>query len=126
MGQDTYAVPVAAAREVVSDPRPTPVPTAPLCVRGLLNVRGEIVPLIDVGMLLGAAAAESPGYAVIVDTRGGRGALAATALPEVGELGDPVAASELAGAIAVHRCGDRLVTLLDLESALDPARIAAA
>jgi purine-binding chemotaxis protein CheW len=126
VGDDTYAVPVAAAREVVSEPRPTPVPTAPECVRGLLNVRGEIVPLLDLGALLGAAPTPSCAYAVVVDSAAGRGALAATALPEVGELAEVVATPELHGALAVHRSGARLVTLLDLDSVLDPARIAGA
>jgi chemotaxis signal transduction protein len=126
LGQDTYAVPVDAAREVVSAPRPTVLPAAPGCVRGLLNVRGEIVPLVDLGILLGASPAPSCDYAVVVDTAAGRGALIATALPEVGELGETVAAAELHGAVAVHRAGERLVTLLDLEVALDPARIAGA
>ncbi|HEY2703605.1 MAG TPA: chemotaxis protein CheW [Candidatus Dormibacteraeota bacterium] len=122
LGDDVYAVPVAAAREVVSDPHPTPVPTAPAWIRGLLNVRGDIVPLLDLGVLLGAAPAGSWTYAVVVDTASGRGALVATALPEVGELAEVVAAPELPGALAVHRCGARLVTLLDLDTVLDPAR----
>ncbi|HEV7468099.1 MAG TPA: chemotaxis protein CheW [Candidatus Dormibacteraeota bacterium] len=126
LGDDVYAVPVAAAREVVSDPRPTPVPTAPACIRGLLNVRGDIVPLLDLGILLGAAPAGSCTYAVVVDTAVGRGALVATALPEVGELAEVVAAPELPGALAVHRSGARLVTLLDLDTVLDPARIGGA
>ena len=126
LGQDTYAVPVDAAREVVAAPNPTVLPAAPACVRGLLNVRGEIVPLVDLGILLGAVPAPSCDYAVVVDTTAGRGALIATELPEVGELGETVAAPELPGAIAVHRAGERLVTLLDLEVALDPARIAGA
>lgn len=124
LGKDAYAVPLDAAREVVSAPRPTVLPSAPACVRGLLNVRGEIVPLVDIGILLGAAPAPSCDYAVVVDCAAGRGALIATDLPEVGELGETVAAAELPGALAVHRAGERLVTLLDLEVALDPARVA--
>jgi purine-binding chemotaxis protein CheW len=126
LGEDTYALPVDAAREVVSDPRPVPLPGAPGCVRGLINVRGEIVPLLDLGILLGASPAASAGYAVVVDAPAGRGALAATALPEVAELGDQVAAGEIAGVLSVHRAGNRLVTLLDLHVTLDSARIAGA
>lgn len=124
LGRDTFAVPLDAAREVVSGPRPTPLPTGPGSLVGLLNVRGQIVPLFDAGRLVGALPAPSCEHAVVVETSRGRAALVATALPEVAELGDPVAAAEVAGATTVHRVGDRLVTLLDLETALGRARVA--
>jgi chemotaxis signal transduction protein len=123
-GGDTYALPVETAREVVAGPQPTPVPTAPGSLVGLLNVRGRIVPLFDIGSLVGAPPAPSCDYAVIIGTSRGSGALVATGLPWVAELGDPVAAAELPGATTVHRLADRLVTLLDPEAVLGPTGVA--
>jgi chemotaxis signal transduction protein len=119
-GGDTYAIPVEAAREVVAGPRPMPVPTAPRSLVGLLNVRGRIVPLFDTGSLVGAPPAASCDYAVVVGTSRGPGALVATGLPWVADLGDPVASAEVPGATTVHRLDDRLVTALDLETVLGP------
>ena len=121
VGRDTYAIPVDAAREVVGDPRATPVPTAPRALLGLLNVRGEIVPLFDTRSLLEAVPSPSCAYAVVVESSRGHGALAATGLPVVAELGDPVASAELPGATTVHRVDDRLVTLLDVEGVFGAA-----
>lgn len=51
--QDRYALPIGAVREVVSECRITPVPCAPASVRGVVNLRGEIVSVTDLAMLLG-------------------------------------------------------------------------
>jgi chemotaxis signal transduction protein len=116
LGGETYAIPAGTACEVVADPRPTPVPTAPGALLGLLNVRGQIVPLFDAGSLVGAVPSTAGGYAVVVETSRGRGALVASGLPSVAELGDPVASAELPGTTTVHRLADRLITVLDPEA----------
>lgn len=43
----TYAVPLAAVREVIRAEDPTPVPGAPNDVLGIINVRGSIVTVLD-------------------------------------------------------------------------------
>ena len=53
VGRDWYALPPVALQEVVAGPVVTEVPMAPPTVRGLFNVRGQIVPLLDTGVLLG-------------------------------------------------------------------------
>jgi purine-binding chemotaxis protein CheW len=126
LGLDTYAVPLDRVREVVAGPDATPVPTAPRAVRGLINVRGEIMPLLDTGALAAGAVAESAGFGVVVGSPCGLAALVTTGLPEVAELDDPVASAEGPGALSIHAVGRRLVTLLDLEALITLARIRAA
>jgi purine-binding chemotaxis protein CheW len=53
---DRYALPLPAVREVVSEYQLTPVPCAPHAVRGVINLRGEIVSVTDLGILLGLRA----------------------------------------------------------------------
>lgn len=125
-GLDTWAVPLESVREVISRPVATPVPTAPRAVCGLVNVRGEIVPLLDTGLLASAAPVGTATFAAVVESAEGPAALAATGLPEVAELGEPVAVPEGAGTVSTHAVGDRLATLLDLALLMTPARIAAA
>ncbi len=56
VAEERYAVPVEAVREVVSHYRVTPVPCAPPAVRGVVNLRGEIVSVTDLGVVLGLRA----------------------------------------------------------------------
>lgn len=53
LGEERYAFPVCVVREIVA-PRPiTPVPRAPSVVLGVMNLRGRIVPVIDLRRRLG-------------------------------------------------------------------------
>ncbi|MDX1502928.1 MAG: chemotaxis protein CheW [Thermoanaerobaculia bacterium] len=67
-------LPVTAVLEVVR-PRPvTRVPGAPPAVRGLINLRGRALPLVDLGAHLGLAAAQGGDDAriVVLESRGRR------------------------------------------------------
>ncbi|NBV45397.1 MAG: chemotaxis protein CheW [Planctomycetia bacterium] len=52
-----FAIETARISEVLRGQRTTPVPLAHPAVRGLLNLRGRIVPVIDMRIRLGLAAA---------------------------------------------------------------------
>jgi chemotaxis-related protein WspB len=54
-GADRYAVDVARVVELVPRVELRPVPHAPAHLAGLLGYRGHVVPVIDLGLLLGAA-----------------------------------------------------------------------
>lgn len=47
IGDESYGLDVANAREIVEGPSLTPMPKAPPWVRGVLNLRGSIVPVLD-------------------------------------------------------------------------------
>lgn len=53
VGAGSYAVDVLAVREVNTETNITPVSHAPRGVRGLVNVRGQVFLIFDVGLLLG-------------------------------------------------------------------------
>ncbi len=52
LGEDRFALPVGVVREVIDTPPITRVPLAPEAVAGVAAVRGEIVPVVDLGMRL--------------------------------------------------------------------------
>lgn len=52
MGGSSYALPVAAVREVVRLPQVTRVPGLPPFVAGLTNVRGRVLAVLDLRSLL--------------------------------------------------------------------------
>lgn len=53
IGDGQYAVDVLDVREVNTETGITPVSHAPVGVRGLVNVRGQVFLIFDIGMLLG-------------------------------------------------------------------------
>jgi purine-binding chemotaxis protein CheW len=74
-----YAVPIARVKEIVNPMVVVPVPHAPRQVVGVADYRGEIVPVVDLRVRFGLAAAAEPapdsgkaarGKWVIVDVTG--------------------------------------------------------
>ena len=52
IGEIAYAIPLSAVVEVASAARPYLIPLVPLQAGGILNVRGEPLPVVDGGALL--------------------------------------------------------------------------
>lgn len=44
---ETFALPILDVREVIHLPNITPVPQAPNFVEGVINLRGQIIPIVD-------------------------------------------------------------------------------
>lgn len=122
VGEDRYAVPTASVREIAADLRCTALPGAPSWVLGVVNLRGEVVPLLDTATLLGLGAMAAPSYAAVVDLESGSAALAVDAVPAVAELDDPLGHSDLPGSLGRHRVDGQLVVLLDPEVLVATAR----
>jgi purine-binding chemotaxis protein CheW len=124
VGTDTYAVPMSWAREVLATPATTPLVTAPPFVVGLINLRGEIVPLLDTAALLGVGRVAEPPYAVVLETPTGPVGLAATGLPVRVVLDAPVGPSSLPGTAGAYRIERRVVVLLDPTALLGSHQVA--
>jgi len=43
-----YAIPMADTREIFRVPGIVPLPKAPLCIEGVVNIRGAVIPVLDV------------------------------------------------------------------------------
>jgi purine-binding chemotaxis protein CheW len=114
-----YALPLGCVVEVVRMAALAPVPDGPRHVLGLLDLRGRVVPVLDLRLRLGLAPAE-PGLStpICVAEAGGQGfGLVADAVTDVRPLEGPVerlgvapADSPVAGVTHVR---GRLVSLLD-------------
>lgn len=55
LGAERVGLSVGAVREVVLASRLTPVPRAPAGVRGLINLRGNVIPVLSLAERLGVA-----------------------------------------------------------------------
>jgi purine-binding chemotaxis protein CheW len=81
-----FGVEVHKVQEVLRDQEMTPVPLAPEVVRGLINLRGQIVTAIDLRRRLGRGPRESGGRSMNVVLRTEEGAVSLL----VDEIGDVV------------------------------------
>ena len=55
---EAYGVEIGVVREIITMPKVTPVPQAPDYVEGVLDLRGRVVPVIDLKRRLGLPGAE--------------------------------------------------------------------
>lgn len=82
------AIALARARRVVARPALTPLPDAPASMLGLANLRGEVVPVLDAGLLLSDEPLGLAGFVIVVDTAKGPAGLAVPSLPRSMEVDD--------------------------------------
>jgi purine-binding chemotaxis protein CheW len=47
VGTETFGVPISNVHEIVRVPAITAVPESPECVEGVINLRGRIIPVVD-------------------------------------------------------------------------------
>ena len=123
LGEEHYALTLTSVQQVLSSPRVTHLPVADPALLGLINVRGEIVPLFDLAMLAGVAAKPSSTFAILVTTSQGSAALGVAVRPESTELDERLASDGPADAPRVYPAGDRLITLLEVETLLVTSRL---
>jgi purine-binding chemotaxis protein CheW len=123
LGEEEYGLPVDRVTSIIRYETPTPVPHAPDYVEGVINLRGRIVPVVDLAhRLFGAPLERTPGTRIIVtETAAGLVGFTASSAHEVARIPaeavmpapESVAASDLADAfegVADHQ--GRLVILL--------------
>jgi purine-binding chemotaxis protein CheW len=71
--KERYGLPLAAVREVVVPPeRFSRVPRAPPAVHGVMNLRGRVVTVVELGALLGLPTGPTPLQRVVLLERGRR------------------------------------------------------
>lgn len=129
IGSEIFALDVAQVREVLDLCPFTRVPNMPDFVRGMIDVRGHGVPVIDMRRKFGLPPAEPDGHTriVVLEVATGNGRLVIGALTdrvyEVAELGrEAVEAPPDVGVRwrseiirGIGRRGDAFVILLDLD-----------
>ena len=131
---ETYAVPIEAVREIIEVGRLTPLPLTPDFVTGVMNLRGAVVPVIDLqARFFGAVSTVGRRSAIVIveaDAQGSDGPLVVGTLvdgvSEVLEIplddiepspamGTRIPRDYLAGMSKVR---DELIPVLDLDRLL--------
>lgn len=66
LDRESYGLPVLKVREIIRLPVIRSVPNLPMHVRGVINLRGKIVPVVDLRLRFGFAEASSTDQSCIV------------------------------------------------------------
>lgn len=66
LGEDEYCVEIMSVREIRGWTKPTPLPHAPPHVRGVINLRGTVLPVVDLSVRLGMSAVAGDARNVII------------------------------------------------------------
>lgn len=53
LGTEVFAIGILAIKEIIEYGHLTEVPMAPACIRGVINLRGAVVPVMDLAVRLG-------------------------------------------------------------------------
>jgi purine-binding chemotaxis protein CheW len=56
LGEETFALGILAVKEIIEYGGLTTVPMMPACVRGVINLRGHVVPIVDLALRFGRPA----------------------------------------------------------------------
>ena len=132
LGEETFGCRIACIREIIECPPMTAIPLTPAFLRGVINLRGAVVPVIDLSVRFerGRTALAERTCIVIVEVAGEGGAqLLGVIVDGVNEvlevefkdlearpnLGSGIRADFVAGMI---RQNDRFVLMLDMDRVL--------
>ena len=133
VGGESYGVAIADVQEIIRTPAITVVPRAPEHVAGVINLRGRVIPVIDLRkrFRLPAADAGRDGRVVVLNVSGEIVGATVDSVSEV--LRVPVDAiappAATLGSASDHIRGiaqfeERLIVLLDLDRVLEPPQLA--
>jgi purine-binding chemotaxis protein CheW len=118
LGDEEYALPITQVQEIIRYTDPRQVASDAMWIKGVISLRGKIVPVCDLAARLGLAA-ERAGHAkiVIVETVAGTAGVIVDEVEEVltveEDQMEPVPAAGTDFIEAIAKIGDRLVVLLN-------------
>ena len=135
LGAEEYGIDILRVQEIRSYEQPTRIANAPPFVKGVVNLRGVIVPIIDLRLKLGCESAEYNTFTVVVvlNVRGRVVGAVVDSVSDVLELGrdhikpspelnSSVDANFITGIGTVKNGeGDRMLILMDIEGLMSSA-----
>ncbi|MFN5993149.1 MAG: chemotaxis protein CheW [Betaproteobacteria bacterium] len=131
LGHEEYGIDILKVQEIRSYEAPTRIANAPAFVKGVVNLRGVIVPIVDMRLKYGMESAEYNDFTVVivlnvakrivgivVDSVSDVVALAAEQIKQAPEFNDSIDASYITGIGSVQ---DRMMILIDIEALIGSA-----
>jgi purine-binding chemotaxis protein CheW len=117
LGEEEYALPITNVQEIIRYTEPRGVASRTSWVRGIISLRGKIVPVYDLAARLGLEVSSPAGKIVITESGDDIAGVIVGDVEEVltvttADL-DEVPAAGVACIQAIAKVGDRLVIVLD-------------
>jgi purine-binding chemotaxis protein CheW len=125
LAEEEYAIDILRVQEIKGYSTITPIPNAPAYIRGVMNLRGTVIPVLDLRTKFGMAAEAYSKFTVIIVVTVGTKVigLVVDAVSDVlnfsaGEIAPP---PELEMSIdqtfitGLAKAGDRLIAVLDMD-----------
>jgi purine-binding chemotaxis protein CheW len=128
LGQEEYGIDILKVQEIRGYEEPTRIANAPAFLKGVVNLRGTIVPIVDLRMRFGCDDAEYNSFTVTIVLHIGNRTIGAVvdSVSDVMEIPSDAmrAAPEMSSAVdatyirGLAQLAERMVILLDIESML--------
>jgi purine-binding chemotaxis protein CheW len=128
LGGETYGIDIAAIQEIIRLPEITPIPRTAPDVEGVINLRGKIVPIVDLRARLGLSSVGRTASSRVIVVQVGESTVGLIVDGVTGVLHLPTSSieppSELVSAIdenhirGVGKAGDALIILLNVDTIL--------
>ena len=137
LGDEEYGIDILRVQEIRSYEQPTRIANAPPFIKGVVNLRGVIVPIIDLRLKLGCGSADYNSFTVVI-VLNVRGRVVGTVVDSVSdvlelsreqikpapELSSNIDAHYITGIGAVkHGDADRMLILTDIEALMSSAEM---
>ena len=125
--KEEFAIPLISVREVIGVPEVTPIPQSPNYFLGIMNLRGQVLSVMDLRTKLGIKSTRTDETAVIIlDLGDYHLGVMVDQVNSVVELNDsdvsekpPIDSSKIAESITgVFRRNDKLILMLDVYKSL--------
>jgi purine-binding chemotaxis protein CheW len=126
LGAEEYGIDILKVQEIRSYEPPTRIANAPAFIKGVVNLRGVIVPIVDLRVKLGCDSIEYNGFTVVIvlNVKGRVVGAVVDSVSDVLELaGDAIkAAPEMHTAVdtgfitGIGSVNDRMLILMDIEA----------
>ena len=118
-GSEMYAMPVEHVREVADLGEVQAVPGSRPEMLGVRNLRGQILPVVDLALLLGIQATVPPARMLVAESGGRQAGFAIDAVSEVGELQKPTWETESGLLTGTTLAGGDLIGFIDVTRIFD-------
>jgi purine-binding chemotaxis protein CheW len=133
LGAEEYGIDILKVQEIRSYEPPTRIANAPAFIKGVVNLRGVIVPIVDLRVKLGCETVEYNGFTVVIvlNVRGRVVGAVVDSVSDVLELGAGTIkpAPELHTAVdtsfitGIGSVNDRMLILMDIEALMTSAEM---
>ncbi|MBS0444790.1 MAG: chemotaxis protein CheW [Proteobacteria bacterium] len=133
LGEEEYGIDILKVQEIRSYESPTRIANAPSFIKGVVNLRGVIVPIVDLRLKLGCASAEYNSFTVVIvlNVKGRVVGAVVDSVSDVLELSREAIkpAPEMSSAIdtsfitGIGSVAERMLILMDIEGLMASAEM---